>query len=106
LAHDPSLFVRRAFTGGRVHAVRQCILNAGPLRLRVMALLHNLTESLARRMLAREGIAIIWQLHLAATPAHRNGYAGAAASILEIADAAEEAWLREEEERAPNGSPG
>jgi hypothetical protein len=38
-----------------------------------MALLHNLTESLALRMLAREGIAVIWQLHLAATQAHRNG---------------------------------
>jgi hypothetical protein len=71
-----------------------------------MALLHNLTESLALRMLAREGIAIIWQLHLAATQAHRNGYASAAASILEIADAAEEAWLREERKSAPNGSPG
>jgi hypothetical protein len=35
----------------------------------MMALLHDLTEGLALRMLAREGVAIIWQLHLAATQA-------------------------------------
>ena len=64
-----------------------------------MPLLRNLTQSLALRMLAREGIAVIWQLHRAAAQAHRNGYPGAAASILEIADAAEEAWLQEEEEQ-------
>jgi hypothetical protein len=70
-----------------------------------MALLRNVTETLASRMLARGGVAVIWQLHLAATEAHRNGCPGAAASILKIADAAEEAWLREEGERASNGSP-
>jgi hypothetical protein len=55
-----------------------------------MALLHTLTEKLAATMLARDGIEVIWRLHLAATAAHRNGYARSAASILEIADAAEE----------------
>jgi hypothetical protein len=68
-----------------------------------MPLLRNLTETLALRMLAREGIAVIWQLHLVATQAHRNGCPGAAASILQIADAAEEAWFREETERQSNG---
>jgi hypothetical protein len=66
-----------------------------------MPLLRNLTETLALRMLAREGI---WQLHLAATQAHRNGCPGAAASILQIADAAEEAGFREETERQSSGS--
>ena len=70
-----------------------------------MALLRNLTKSLALRMLSRDGVAVIWQLHLIAAQAHRNGYPGAAASILEIADSAEEAWLREKEERAANALP-
>jgi hypothetical protein len=54
---------------------------------------HTLTEKLALSMLAREGIAAVWQLHVSAAEAHRSGYPRAAASILEIADAAEEAWL-------------
>jgi hypothetical protein len=57
---------------------------------------HTLTEKLALSMLAREGIAAVWQLHVSAAEAHRSGYPRAAASILEIADAAEEAWLRAE----------
>jgi hypothetical protein len=57
---------------------------------------HTLTEELALSILAREGIAAIWQLHLAAAEAHRTGHPRAAISILEIADAAEDAWLRAE----------
>jgi hypothetical protein len=60
---------------------------------------QNLTKNLALSV-AREGIAAIWQLHLAAADAHQSGYRLAAASILEIAEAAEEAWLRAEEARA------
>jgi hypothetical protein len=60
-----------------------------------------MTEKLALTpMLAHEGIAAIWQLHLAAAEVHRAGNPGAAASILEIADAAEEAWTRAEGARA------
>ena len=55
-----------------------------------------LTERLALTMLARDGIAAIWQLNEAAADAHRTGHPAAAASILEIAEAAEEAWLRAE----------
>jgi hypothetical protein len=47
-------------------------------------------------MLARDGIAAIWQLHLAAAGAYRAGEASIAASISEIAEAAEQAWLRAE----------
>jgi len=46
-------------------------------------------------MLARRGIAVIWDLQLAAAIAHRGGDTSAAASIMAIADAAEGEWLRE-----------
>src|SRR5580704_18209853 len=58
-------------------------------------------------MLARDGIAAIWQLHLAAARAHRARHASIAASISEIAEAAEQAWMRAEGSRArrePHGS--
>jgi hypothetical protein len=54
--------------------------------------------------LAREGIAAIWVLHLSAAKAYRDGYRAAAASINEIADAAEREWLRAK--AAVTGSPG
>ena len=47
----------------------------------------TLAENLALTMLARDGIAAIWQLHLAAAEAHRTGHRSAAASISEIAEA-------------------
>ena len=58
----------------------------GPLK---MALRDKLTEQLALSMLARDGIAAIWQLHMAAADAHRTGYPKAAESIVELAEAAE-----------------
>ena len=60
----------------------------------------TLAKSLALSMLARDGVSAIWQLHLAAAEAHRTGHRGAAASISEIAEAAEQAWLRAEGSRA------
>jgi hypothetical protein len=57
---------------------------------------RTLTERLALTILARDGIAAIWQLHLASAEAHWSGYPSAAASISEIAEAAEEAWMRAE----------
>ena len=68
-----------------------------------MALRHNLTKQLALSILAREGIAVIWQLQVAAADAHRSGHPQAAASILKIAEAAEAAWLRAEGAQAPAG---
>src|SRR5205823_6366981 len=47
----------------------------------------TLTEKLALSVLAREGIAAIWQLHMAAADAHRTGHPAAAAAILDIAEA-------------------
>ncbi len=61
---------------------------------------RTITEKLALTVLARDGIAAIWQLQIAAAEAHRTGHPSVAASILEIADAAEQAWLRAEGSRA------
>jgi hypothetical protein len=55
-------------------------------------------EKLAVRLLARDGISAVWQLHLAAATAYRDGYKRAAETVLEIANAAE----REVLERAHN----
>jgi hypothetical protein len=68
---------------------------------RVLSRPAALTETLALSMLARDEIAAIWQLNEVAAEAHRTGHPLAAASILEIAEAAEEAWLRAEGARAP-----
>jgi hypothetical protein len=57
---------------------------------------RTLTQRLALTMLARDGIAAIWQLHLASAEADQGGYPTAAASISEIAEAAGEAWMRAE----------
>jgi hypothetical protein len=43
--------------------------------------------------LAREGISAVWQLHIAAATAYRDGYRRAAETVLEIADAAERELL-------------
>ena len=64
-----------------------------------MSSVRTLNENLALRMLARNGIAIIWQLNVAAAEAHRTGHPQSAAALLELADAAEDAWLRAEGER-------
>ena len=64
-----------------------------------MSGLQTMTEDLALRMLARDGIAVIWRLNLAAAEAHRTGYRQSAATLLELADAAEDAWMRAEGER-------
>jgi hypothetical protein len=57
----------------------------------------NLTHKLAVSILAREGIAAIWKLNEAAADAHRTGHPRAAAAVMEIADAAEAAWLKARE---------
>jgi hypothetical protein len=56
---------------------------------------RTLTDDLALMILARDGIAAIWQLNLEAAEAYRTGHP-AAEAILEIADAAEEERLRAE----------
>src|SRR5262249_11054937 len=58
----------------------------------------------ASRLLSERGLAAVWQLHLDALSAHLNGYAGAAALMLAIADAAEEiVWWRTQVSEVPQG---
>ena len=52
-----------------------------------------ITEKVALSILARDGIGAIWKLQVAAAEAHRSGHPRSAAAILEIAEAAETAWL-------------
>jgi hypothetical protein len=51
-------------------------------------------ENIALTMIVRDGVAVIWELHLAAAAAYNHGNNAAAAAIIEIADAAEREWLR------------
>jgi hypothetical protein len=62
------------------------------------------TEMVALSLLAQDGIEAIWQLHLSAALAYRDGQKAVAAGIIEIADAAEREWLRAK--AAVTGSPG
>ena len=57
--------------------------------------MSELEESVARELLTRSGISIIWQAHIAADAAHRVGNDRAAEILLKIADAAETIWRRE-----------
>jgi len=45
-------------------------------------------------VLARDGISAIWKLQIGAAEAHSMGYPGSARVIVEIAEAAEQPWLR------------
>jgi hypothetical protein len=50
--------------------------------------IDNLPDGIASRMLAQSGIAAIWKLHVAAAIVYRTGNLPAAASIMDLADAA------------------
>jgi hypothetical protein len=50
-------------------------------------------ENIASTMIVHSGIAVIWQLHLDAVSAYREGNKAAAAAIIDIADAADREWL-------------
>ena len=53
----------------------------------------TITEKIALSILSDQGIAAIWRLHEGAAEAHRMGFPRSAEAILEIAEAAEQAWL-------------
>ena len=55
---------------------------------------RTLAEKLARKVLAHEGIDAIWRLYVAAAEAYRDGFPTTAASVTEIAEAAEEALMQ------------
>jgi hypothetical protein len=52
-------------------------------------------------MLARTGIAAIWDAHVAAAAAHGLGQPDVAAELTEIAEAAERLWLARTHRVAP-----
>jgi hypothetical protein len=54
----------------------------------------TISEMIAARLLAREGIAAIWQLHLRAAESHGRGNWLKAVALIAIADAAERIWRR------------
>jgi hypothetical protein len=53
----------------------------------------TITEKIALSIVANQGIAAIWRLHEGAAEAHRMGFPISAQAILEIAEAAEQAWI-------------
>jgi hypothetical protein len=56
---------------------------------------HRLVlKKIARKMLAVEGVAAIWKLHLDAATLYQVGNPVSAETFLQIADAATEEWLR------------
>ena len=55
---------------------------------------QTFAEQLALRMLANEKLTAIWDLHLAAARAYRNGNGSGAVILIEIAEAAEREWMR------------
>jgi hypothetical protein len=63
----------------------------------------RLTEDLAQDLLARDGIVVIWLLHLAAGQAYRDGHPCAAETVIESADAAEQCSRRGRLRRAGKG---
>ena len=58
---------------------------------------RTLNEKLALKILANEGIEAICRLHVAAADAYREGCPSVAASVTEIAEAAEGLLLRAKE---------
>ena len=72
-----------------------------PARQEFVILTHVRSgSSLLADLLARNGIAVICRLNIAAAEAHRTGHPQSAAALLDLADAAEDAWLRAEGERS------
>jgi hypothetical protein len=55
---------------------------------------QTLADKVANSLLLQAGIAIIWKLHEDAATLHRVGNLVGAASLLEVADAAEREWQR------------
>lgn len=63
-------------------------------------LTRTFAEKLASDMLTHSGIAGIWDLHLAAVAAKETGKLDFAASLVEIAEAAERLWTAGEATKA------
>ena len=57
-------------------------------------------ERAALELLGRDGIAVIWRLHLDAAEAHRDGYQRGAQILIDTAEAAERLLRRAARERS------
>ena len=59
-------------------------------------------ETIANRLLERQGVQVIWILHLKASASHLDGNWLAAAAFIGIADAAERQWANPVSDRLIN----
>ena len=50
-------------------------------------------ETIAARLLARGGIAVVWELHLRAAASYRRGNWISAVALISVAEAAEQALM-------------
>ena len=53
---------------------------------------QQFAESFASKLLAREGVAAVWNLHTVAARAHQLGYINEAETLIATADAAKRQW--------------
>ena len=65
------------------------------IRIGLPMLNGNAFQTIAERMLANEGIGVIWRLHLRASVSYRLGNWLAATALVGIADTAERLWRGE-----------
>ena len=65
------------------------------IRIGLLMLNGNAFQTIAERMLANEGIGVIWRLHLRASVSYRLGNWLAATALVGIADNAERLWRGE-----------
>ena len=56
----------------------------------------EMAENVALELLTRDGIEVIWHLHLAAAAAHRLGHRAGTETLLKIAEAAEAIWSHDD----------
>jgi hypothetical protein len=62
-------------------------------------------QGIACDLLVRDGIAIVWRLHLDATNAYRDGYPLGAEVLIKVAEAAEQLLLHAGEAALTRGTP-
>ena len=86
--------------GSAYHAISDLPPDRSAQEWLTMALRCSPTRHLAVSLLGECGIAAIWRLNVAAAEAYRTGYPAAASAMLEIAEAAEEAWFRAQGDQA------
>ena len=64
-----------------------------------------LTKEIALNLLTIDGSAAIWLIHLTAAKAYRHRHPRAAQILIEIADVAEQEWLRNQGKSRSSATP-